>query len=226
MKKKKLIKSETDLISSTQEEVIQSSMLQVPDQKIMKHVPNFSAVPHVLHDLAWEAWEAGDISRIMGLTGHEHRGRLLCDNLDAFKSAGGYEAALYYAFTHGPTMRPKHWQYLFSLADRKKLIACGDPIPPTPIEVYRGVSDCRLRSWIRGMSWTRDPKIAAWFATSFATRTILPLGAIPAVYSLRVNPEQILCITNERSEEEVIVAAWECGRMKRLDIMPESIGWK
>jgi|GEM_PF-6754476 len=180
--------------------------------------PNFSAIPPELVNQAWKAWEAGDAFVLMMLTGNQHRGRLLFDNLHSFKAAGIYEAALFNAYTHGPHLRPRDWQFLFTLADREKLATCGDPLPSNPIEVYRGVSDRRHRKWIRGLSWTTNPNTAAWFAIRHARPY-----AVPAVYSLRVKPEEILCITNDREEEEVMVAAWDCGRMKRLEPMPESI---
>jgi hypothetical protein len=148
----------------------------------------------------------------------ENRGRFLFDNLDALRSAGIYEPALFSAYIHGPHLPPKDWKHLFGLADREELSGCGDPVPSKPIEVYRGVSDCRHRSYIRGLSWTMNPNTAAWFAT----RLTQP-GSTPAVYSLQVKPEEILCITNQRNEEEVIIAIGECGRTKRLEPIPESI---
>jgi hypothetical protein len=68
------------------------------------------------------------------------------------------------------------------------------------------------------MSWTTNPNTAAWFATRFASAE-----HDPAVYSLRVNPEHILHITNERAEEEVVVDVWKCGRMKQMSKIPESV---
>lgn len=181
----------------------------------MKEKPDFSAIDPVLIKQAWEAWGEGDISGIMILAGHQQRGQLVMDNIKPFQERGFYEKALYEAYTHGPHYHPRQWQFLFSFADREKLLATGDSIPTKPLTVYRGVSCSSRRLWIRGLSWTTNPGTAAWFAS----RHQRP-GDSPAVYSLRIKPEDVFFMTNERSEQEAVVDAWQCGRMKRLEALP------
>ena len=194
-----------------------------PNNAISDLEPDFSVIKSMLHNRAWEAWETHDVVKIMCLTGNDNREQLLFDNIRLFKATGVYEIALIEAYLHGPTIHPKDWEFHFALADREKLLACGDPVPSKPIKVFRGVTDRRRRRYIRGLSWTTNPNTAAWFATDYFRPNSPRPGSIPAVYSLWVKPEQILHITNEREEEEIIIATWECGRVKRLEPMPESI---
>lgn len=185
---------------------------------ISKPQPNFSAIPPELIGMAWEAWEAGDIFGIMCLAGHADRGQLVMDNISPFCERGLYEAALFQAYTHGPHLHPDMWRFLFSFADRERLLKTGDSIPVEPLTVYRGVSCASHRRWIRGMSWTTNKNTAAWFALRWQRE-----GQAPAVYSLYIKPEDVFFMTNERSEAEAVVAAWQCGRVKRLEPMPEAI---
>jgi hypothetical protein len=180
--------------------------------------PDFAAVPPVFLEAAWEEWNNGDVGGLLCLVGHNERGRLLMDNLQAFKNRGIYEEVLFETYTHGPCFPISQWRFLFMRADRKKLRTHGDCIPTESITVYRGVTHHGHKRWIRGVSWTTNKGTAAWFANRHAT----PAHS-PAVYSLRVSPEAVLFSWNGRKEEEVAVAAWECGRMKRMDTMPEAV---
>jgi hypothetical protein len=170
-----------------------------------------------LVQLAWEAWEKRDAFGIIMKVGHQDRGKLLIANISQFLKAGIYEAALFEAYIHGPYLHQSRWKQLFAFADREKLSILGEPIPTEEILVFRGVkSDCRHS--VSGVSWTKNPNTAAWFAL----RNARP-GDKPAVYSLRVKPKEIFFITNERAEEEVMVSAWNIRRMKRLDPMPDPV---
>lgn len=180
--------------------------------------PNFDCIHPLLASQAWEFWEDGDASGIMMLVGHQQKGELLLANIRPFLNRGIYEAALFESYIHGPHYLPAHWRHLFSFADRARLQAQGDPLPASPITVYRGVSDRKHRSWIKGMSWTTNPHTAAWFAMRFTSPE-----KTPAVYSIVAKPGDILLMTNNRNEEEVILAVWQCGRAKRLEAMPESV---
>lgn len=180
--------------------------------------PNLNAIPEQMRHLAMEAWEQGDALGITCLAGHADRGQLLFDNIQQFRKAGIYEKALFKTFIHGPTMPPDNWQFLFSFADLEKLHACGGPVPTFNMTVFRGVNNCRQRRWIRGPSWTSNPSTAAWFASRFT----FP-DANPALYSVCVRPEHVLFVTNDRSEEEVVVAIWQCSKIKRVSPMPAAI---
>lgn len=177
--------------------------------------PDFSPIDTCLHESAWKTWGSKDPASIMSLVGHERRVELLRKNFVPFKDRGIYETALVSAYTHGPCLPPKQWQELFLLADREKLAAAGDPLPTDSVVVYRGITDCALRKWIRGLSWTTNPSTAAWFASRNSSGDM-----VSAVYSIRVTPADILFATNERLEEELVIAAWQCGKMKRLLQMP------
>lgn len=177
--------------------------------------PDFSSIPPNLHELAEERWNRGDASGLFNLAPHKSRGYLLLANVELLKQRGMYEQNLYGTYIHGPHLSPGRWRRLFEAADRSKLAALGEALPDKPVTVYRGVSDAKHREWRRGLSWTLEPRVAAWFATRHAGQ------GEPAVYSLRVEPESILVVTNERSEAEVVVAIWECGRTKRVIPMPE-----
>lgn len=180
--------------------------------------PDFSSIYPPFLESAWESWNQGDVEGILCLVGHNERGRLLMDNIQAFKAKGVYETALASTYTHGPHFAPMQWVYLFALADREKLLACGDSIPAGPITVYRGVSCSSRRKWIRNFSWTTNPNTAAWFATRYSTPE-----SFPAVYSVVARVQDVLFMTNERAEQEAVVDAWACGRMRRLKTLPESV---
>ncbi len=189
-----------------------------PPERGRSPEPNFEVITPALRGLAWNYWHESNGFEIAGLAARQDRGELLFSNTRAFRDKGIYEAVLAFAFSLGPHLHPNEWRYLFSLADRTKLLAQGDPIPTKPITVYRGVSHCGHRLWIRGLSWSMNPNTAAWFATRFPSPY-----RIPAVYSVRVRPEQILLVLNDRGEEEVVVEVSQLGRLKRLNPMPESV---
>lgn len=176
---------------------------------------DLSMVHPDLIESARESWNEGDIGGLLCLVGHKERGDLLMANIKPLQSRGLYEIALADTYTHGPHFCPLQWRFLFTIADRQKLAACGHPIPQAPVMVYRGISCSRRKKWIRGLSWTTNPHTAAWFATRYSKP-----NTSPAVYAVRARPENILLMTNERAEEEVVLAAWKCGRLTRMDPMP------
>jgi len=180
--------------------------------------PNFDMMEPWAVSRAWNAWEKSDVGGIMILVGHHERGDVLEANIEAFLDRGIYEAALFECYTHGPHYSPDSWRNLIGLADRAKLLAQGDALPTKPITVYRGISHSGHKEWIRGLSWTTNPNTAAWFAT----RKPRP-GRFPAVYSILARPKDILLMTNVRAEEDVALAFWKGGHVKRLIPMPRSI---
>jgi hypothetical protein len=177
--------------------------------------PDFSAIPPTLHSLAQECWGNGDAFGLISLAAHYNRGRLLIANVKQLIRRGMYEEGLLSTYTHGPRFSPQQWRTLFEKADRNKLVSLGEPLPTEPITVYRGISDTKHRRWRRGLSWTLDPNVAAWFATRLGSH------GNPAVFSLAVDPGSIFTITDERGEQEVVVAIWECARTKLEKTMPE-----
>lgn len=178
-------------------------------------LPNFRSLCF-LQGKAWKAWLARDAVPIILVVDRKKRGQFLKDNILAFLSVGIYEAALHQTFIDGPHLKNSEWQRFFSFADLKKLRAFGEPLLESPITVYRGVTCSRFGH--KGMSWTTNPNTAAWFASRHSVA-----GGDPAVYSLLVRPDQILYMTNDRNEEEVVIKVWICGSAKRLLPMPPSI---
>lgn len=87
---------------------------------------------------------------------------LVLRNAGLLHSRGLFERALIGAFRQGWAY--ESWpgltlQWLFSICDPDRLRATGDPLPgPGPFEVYRGGGRGA------GLSWTRDPLVAAFFA--------------------------------------------------------------
>ena len=177
---------------------------------------NLSAIPEVLRGHALEAWQERDASGIMCMVDHYKRFDLLLQNMDAFRQVGIYEQALVDTFTHGPYLHPDMWRFAFNFADRSRLASCGESIPTEPVKVYRGVNDKRRRKFIRGLSWTTDPHIAAWFALRFGD------AGNGAVYETTLHPDRILFITDDRKERE-IVADVQGLKIKRMDRIPEPI---
>jgi hypothetical protein len=170
----------------------------------------------MLLDIAHEAWEARDATGITSLVGHQERGRLLWDNIHAFREAGIYEQALVDTYMHGPYLPVREWGFLFALADRQRLRACGRTVPSDrAIRVFRGVHDSSLPRARMGFSWTTDPHIAAWFASR------PPAGKRPAVFEMEIQPVHVLCILDDRKEREVVVDVYKCGvKPKKVVPMP------
>ena len=91
---------------------------------------------------------------------------------------------------------------LFKCADRERLRAAGDPLPPCGcFTLYRGVAGVKRRRREAGYSWTRSPERAAWFAMRFH------LGD-PALLVTNVNAEDVLAYLGDEKErgEELFCA--------------------
>jgi hypothetical protein len=95
---------------------------------------------------------------------------LVVKNAGALHAGGEYERALAaaYRLAHARDRWPSQTlRWLFSLADRASLRACGDPLSAAgPFEVFRGGGAGAA------LSWTRDPLVAAWFALQSPARAI------------------------------------------------------
>jgi hypothetical protein len=177
--------------------------------------PNLSQIPPSMQKAAIQAFNDGKADELMMLLDSHQRGEFLFGNLEVLKARGMFEAALFETYVHGPHYAPDVWRLLFNEADRAKLASFGDPLPTSAITLFRGVRCRRHRKFIRALSWTTDKHMAAWFATRFATK-----DDDPAVYSLKVSPSHIFLMTNDRSEREAVIASWECGRLRRLPVIP------
>jgi hypothetical protein len=122
-------------------------------------------------------------------------------NQTILKELGVYESNLLWAWLHGHTgsIALKTATRMFQSADRKKLLACGDPLPTETLneggkyDLYRGVGFGNRRN---GFSWTNDCAVAARFVRKFERGCIM---------TTRVEPKDILCYTNARQEKEFLI---------------------
>jgi hypothetical protein len=93
--------------------------------------------------------------------------------------------------------------WLFSLADRARLLACGDPLPGAgPFTVYRGVAGHGPARRVCGYSWIEDIEIARWFARRSAD------AGDPAIFRTVVEASEVLAYLHEprgRSEREILI---------------------
>jgi hypothetical protein len=87
---------------------------------------------------------------------------------------------------------------LFRIADRKKLLESGEPLPGDgPFTIYRGVSGRGAARRIRGISWTGSLERAIWFAKRFHLEK-------PTVFKVVVDKSLIYAYDNGRQEAEFL----------------------
>jgi len=185
--------------------------------------PDYSLISEVLHDMAIEAWEKGDIEGMMLYMGDEKRLFFVENSLKALRGKGLYEKALLCAWV----MVKNNWtiyfdteelEFLFSIADREILYDLGDPLPDKDeFTLYRGIAgEGRMRNEC-GLSWTSSPNTAAWFATKFEH------FVDPAVYRITVERKDIYAHKKNRNEEEYIINLPRDMKPQRLETMPVPI---
>lgn len=170
------------------------------------------AIPEVLRSMAVERFDAGDVEGFLGLAeDNEYQLGLVSRNMAALREHGLYEKGLVSAFIMFPTLRAPMptLRWLFEKADRTRLRE-ANPLPgPGPFTLYRGVSGPRRVRRVRGLSWTGSLEIARWFADRRAL-------ADPAVYRVIVTAGRVLAYTNDRAEDEYVVALDPSDRPARL----------
>jgi len=160
-----------------------------------------SVDPYLVND-ATEAFRCGDGDGFVGCA--YSTGAMLyvvLDNIRQLKARGIYEAALVHGYCDckcgHPNWRMSVIEALFRIGDRDKLRAVGHPLPgPGPFVVYRGVGGTGQERHVRGMSWTSSLDVACWFATKGFEDS--------AVYTARVQADEVYCYSNERHEDEFI----------------------
>ncbi|MHB9023967.1 MAG: hypothetical protein ACYC7E_07280 [Armatimonadota bacterium] len=136
------------------------------------------------------------------------------DNILPLLKAGKYEEALLHCYQ---STRANHFfissywlGFLFKLADRVKMQSLGDPLPPAPYTLYRGVAGNKNRR-IRGISWTASRETAEWFANRPHAivrdkRVVYASLPHPAVYEITLpDARHIWAYTNGRQEQEFYV---------------------
>jgi hypothetical protein len=176
---------------------------------------NLTLVPPPLHTRAAEQFEQGDWGGVLCLVDSRELLAFVFDNCYQLLSRGLYEAALLEAYI-GAKSNHSNWtlkviEKMFSFADRERLLAAGDPLPPGDcFTIYRGVSGGGHSRKVRGYSWTADFDKAVWFANR------LDLSK-PAVYQANVAREEIFAYSNQRKEKEFIVRPRSCKLVRSLE---------
>jgi hypothetical protein len=176
---------------------------------------NLSMVPECMREAAAAAFADGDVARMLCTMSNTDCLPFVSVNMFALQAAGIYEAALIDAYNRTRTNLAK-WkletlEIMFRFADRDKLRAAGDPLPPGErFTLYRGVAGKGVRRRESGMSWTLDLAVATWFARRYSSEL-----HDPAVYETTVAASQVYCYINAREEQEFILRA---RKWRRLDI--------
>jgi len=190
---------------------------------------NLSLIPPGLHEQAEQALKDYAVIGFLSKADNMKSLEIVWQNWNLLQSMGLYEEALLHAFTaarlnnhHVPSARQS---FLFRIADRAKLRAAGDPFPSAgPFTLYRGVAGIGRGRRIRGYSWTASLHKAQWFAA----RGFSCGGTHPSVYSVTVRKSAVLAYSNDREEEEFIVALPSAVKLLRikesfLELFPEFI---
>ena len=173
-------------------------------------------VPPTRKDQAVQAYEEGDaLGFLMSAEARGDALALVFDNTSPLLEKGIYEEALLHAFT-GCRTNWRSWNtvvitWMFSHADRSKLLAAGAPLPPgNSFHLYRGVAGRGRARRLDGFSWTSSLPVACWFATRYSCLSL----AHPAVLEATVPREAILACSHDRGEDEFICRPEQRRRMK------------
>jgi hypothetical protein len=170
--------------------------------------------PDWLIERAEDAAARGDPEEILMLLDNTRELVFVADNMAWLHTLGKYEVCLAEAFIDTRT-NYAHWtlaalKRLFAIADRDRLRAAGDPLPPgETFTLYRGVAGAGKMRRPSGPSWTADMERAKWFALR------VPNLQCRAVYTATVRREDVLFYSNEREEKEYVCFV---PRPKRLKI--------
>lgn len=175
---------------------------------------DLDCVDSVLRQQALDYFEAGDISAVLCCMSNESCLEFVFDNWPVLKSRGLLEKAVFEAWI-GIRTNYARWdkaaiRALFMQCNLNKLKSLGDPLPTTPVNVYRGVCGSGRERRVRGFSWTDSLDCAAWFALRFHRVEFED----PAIYRATVHPESIYFVTNDRQEREYVAEVSRCRRVK------------
>lgn len=164
---------------------------------------DLSLISPVLHEQAREAFDLGDVCGLLISMDNTRCMAFVFNNIVVLKERGIFEPALVSAYMgtrNNLAYCPlSALNFIFSFADRDKLMAAGDPLPPgDEFTLYRGVAGKSPYRKPSGYSWTSDFERAVWFASR------LPRLEDPAVYKTTVHRDEILFFSNERNEQDFI----------------------
>jgi len=172
----------------------------------------------MLWDQARESWDNGRDDEILLCMDNMEGLDWVWQHRNILRDRGTYEKALLEAYSRCRV----NWchislldlKYLFTLADKNKMLLVGDPLPDQQIfTLYRGVSGKGKYRRVKGISWTSDLTIAAFFAQRYKDKL-----EDPAVYQIKVARETIFARLHEscRNENEYLVPFLNDIRPKRL----------
>jgi len=170
----------------------------------------------MLWDQAKEYWDAGEDDNILICMDNMDGLEWVSRHLDILIDRGTYEKSLLHAYS-ACRLNWCHYslldlRYLFSLADRNKMLLAADPLPDEQIfTLYRGVSGKGKYRRVSGISWTSDISTAKFFAARFKFEN-------PAVYRIQVSRAKIFARLHEsyRTENEYLVSFLDGTRPKRV----------
>ena len=179
-----------------------------------KELQRIQAEPDPVLKMIEEAAERDDPEEILGLLDNQWELAFVADNIEWLQALGKYETCLVEAYT-GTRTNNTHWpvpvlKLLFGYADRGRLLAAGEPLPPgDTFTLYRGVAGDGSMRRPSGPSWTSNLDVAKWFALR------VPHLADPAIYSANVRRDDVLFYSNERGEDDFVLFV---NRPKRMPL--------
>jgi hypothetical protein len=164
-------------------------------------------IPENLREKALGYLRDGHADWFLGMAQNTESLDLVYYNRTELLRLGCFEQALLRAII-GTRTNNSRWpitdlRYLFSLADKGRLRALGDPLPGAgPFTIFRGVAGWGRRRMVRGISWTGSLDVACWFANR-------PHFTDPAVYTVTVAAPAVAAYLDEsgRNEEEFLLCA-------------------
>lgn len=159
-------------------------------------------------------FDEGNVAALLETIPECDRMKFVLRNTEALLQRGIYEQALAWAFastrTNFAACSPSAIRAAFGRADRAKLLAAGDPLPPGDgFTVYRGVAGVRRQRRLPGPAWTDDLETAK----GYARRGALAGLPDPAVLVATVRREDIVLYGKD---DRTFVAFVD--KPKRLDI--------
>ena len=169
------------------------------------NILNLKMVPAHMRDEVAKQFAAGNAALMLVTMPNTEGLEFVAHNAGALTLRGIYERAVVIAFSDARTNFAGYpastVRYVFDMADREKLLAAGDPLPPgDTFEVYRGVAGVGAQRRLSGPSWTGDVEKAAWFAR----RSALAGLAKPVVLVANVPRRDVYYFTNHRNEHEFV----------------------
>lgn len=171
-------------------------------------------VPANMRKEAKKQFDEGNVAALLQTIPEHDRMLFVLRNTDALLQREIYEQALAWAFastrTNFAACSPSAIRAAFGRADREKLLAAGDPLPPGDgFTVYRGVAGIRRQRRLPGPAWTDDLDAAK----VYARRGALAGLPEPAVLVATVRREDVYWYGKDDRTFVVFV-----DKPKRLDI--------